>query len=184
MSEPHFAKCIPQNTTRGVWLRLEQQLLGFPPWKSQHTPASQVFQVVFFFFNLFWVALGLRCCVQAFSSCIEQGLLFDEVCSLLVAVASLVAEHGLQTHRLSSCGLRALERRLSSCGAWAQLLRGMWDLPGPGNRTHVPCIGRRILNHCATKEVPLGSLEAKYSVYLSECVPNLLNYRSSSCPLK
>ena len=49
----------------------------------------------FFFFNLFWVALGLRCCVQAFSSCIEQGLLFDEVCSLLVAVASLVAEHGL-----------------------------------------------------------------------------------------
>ena len=33
---------------------------------------------------------------------------------------------------LSSCGLRALELRLSSCGARAQLLRGMWDLPGPG----------------------------------------------------
>ena len=32
----------------------------------------------------------------------------------------------------SSCGLRALESRLSSCGAWALLLRGMWDLPGPG----------------------------------------------------
>ena len=32
----------------------------------------------------------------------------------------------------SSCGLRALERRLSSCGARAQLLRSMWDLPGPG----------------------------------------------------
>ena len=37
--------------------------------------------------------------------------------------------------RCSSCprfGSRALERRLSSCGAWAQWLRGMWDLPGPG----------------------------------------------------
>ena len=32
----------------------------------------------------------------------------------------------------SSCGLQALERRLSSSGARAQLLRGMWDLPGPG----------------------------------------------------
>ena len=33
---------------------------------------------------------------------------------------------------LSSCGLRALELRLSSCGAQAELLRRMWDLPGPG----------------------------------------------------
>ena len=33
---------------------------------------------------------------------------------------------------LSSCGSQALERRLSSCGSRVQLLRGMWDLPGPG----------------------------------------------------
>ena len=32
----------------------------------------------------------------------------------------------------SSSGSQALERRLSSCGAQAQLLHGMWDLPGPG----------------------------------------------------
>ena len=32
----------------------------------------------------------------------------------------------------SSCGLQAPERRLSSCGARASLLRGMGDLPGPG----------------------------------------------------
>ena len=32
----------------------------------------------------------------------------------------------------SSCGSWALERRLSTCGAWAQLLQGTWDLPGPG----------------------------------------------------
>ena len=32
----------------------------------------------------------------------------------------------------SSCGSQSLERRLSSCGAWAWLLRGMWDPPRPG----------------------------------------------------
>ena len=41
------------------------------------------------------VALGLRCCAQAFSSCSKQGLLFVVVHRLLIAVASLVAEHGV-----------------------------------------------------------------------------------------
>ena len=41
------------------------------------------------------VALGLHCCTRAFSSCGEQGLLFVAVHGLLIAVASLVAEHGL-----------------------------------------------------------------------------------------
>ena len=55
----------------------------------------------FFFFKinlfiyLFLVALGLRCCVRAFSCCGVRGLLFAAVCGLLMAVASLVAEHGL-----------------------------------------------------------------------------------------
>ena len=39
--------------------------------------------------------LGLCCCMQAFSSCGEQGLLFVVVHGLLIAVVSLVAEHGL-----------------------------------------------------------------------------------------
>ena len=39
--------------------------------------------------------LGLHCCARAFSSCGEWGLLFVAVCRLLIAVASLVAEHGL-----------------------------------------------------------------------------------------
>ena len=44
---------------------------------------------------LFLAALDLRCCVQAFSSCGERGLLFVVVCRLLIAVASLAAEHRL-----------------------------------------------------------------------------------------
>ena len=40
-------------------------------------------------------ALGVCCCTRAFSSCSEQGLLFVTVHRLLIAVASLVADHGL-----------------------------------------------------------------------------------------
>ena len=48
-----------------------------------------------FIIYLFLAVLGLRCCVRAFCSCGEWGLLFVAVRGLLVAVASLVAEHGL-----------------------------------------------------------------------------------------
>ena len=64
--------------------------------------------------------LGLRFCARAFSSCGERGPLFIAVCGPLTVAASLVAEHRLQTHRLSNCGSRA------------QLLHGMWDPPRPG----------------------------------------------------
>ena len=47
--------------------------------------------VVFFFL----AALGLRCYEWAFSSCGEQELFFVSVRGLLIAVASLVAEHRL-----------------------------------------------------------------------------------------
>ena len=53
---------------------------------------------IFYFFLiyfLFLAVLGLRCCVWAFSSCGARGLLFFVVRGLLIAMASLVAEHGL-----------------------------------------------------------------------------------------
>ena len=74
-------------------------------------------------FHLFLAALGLRCCAWAFSSCGERGLFFAAVRGLLIAVASRcgawapgVRASVVVTHGLSSCGSRALERRLSSCG--------------------------------------------------------------------
>ena len=42
--------------------------------------------------------------------------------------------------RLGSCGSRVLERRLSSCGSRAELLHGMWDLPGPGLKPVSPAL--------------------------------------------
>ena len=50
---------------------------------------------IYLFCLLFLAALGLRCCTQAFSSCGEPGQLFIAVRGLLIAVASLVTEHGL-----------------------------------------------------------------------------------------
>ena len=75
--------------------------------------------------------LGLRFCARAFSSCGKQGPLFIAVHGPLTIVASLVAEHRLQT------------RRLSSCGSQAQLLRGMWDLPRPGLEPVSPALAGR-----------------------------------------
>ena len=54
-----------------------------------------------------FAVLGLRFCARAFSSCGERGPLFIAVCGPLTIAVSLVAEHRLQTRRLSSCGMRA-----------------------------------------------------------------------------
>ena len=83
--------------------------------------------IIFKFIYLFLAALGLRCCTWAFSSCGERGLLFRcgawaSHCSgfscggarALVVWASVVV-----ALELSSCGLWALEHRLSSCGTRA-----------------------------------------------------------------
>ena len=83
------------------------------------------------FLSFFLAALGLRFCARAFSSCGERGPLFIVVRGPFPVAASLVAEHRLQT------------RRLSSCGSWAHLLRGMWDLPGPGLEPVSPALAGR-----------------------------------------
>ena len=57
-----------------------------------------------FIYLFLGAVLGLRCCARAFSSCGERGPLFIAVRGPLTIAASLVAEHRLQTHRLSSCG--------------------------------------------------------------------------------
>ena len=75
--------------------------------------------------------LGLRFCVRAFSSCGKWGPLFLAVRGPLTIAASLVAEHRLQTRRLSNCCPRA------------QLLRGMWDLPRPGLEPMSPALAGR-----------------------------------------
>ena len=75
--------------------------------------------------------LGLRFCARAFSSCGERGPLLITVCGPLTIATSLVAEHRLQTRRLSGCGSRV------------QPLRGTWDPPRPGPEPVSPALAGR-----------------------------------------
>ena len=75
--------------------------------------------------------LGLRFCARAFSSCDKRGPLFIAVRGPFTIAASLVAEHRLQTRRLSNCGSRA------------QPLCNMWDPPRPGLEPVFPALAGR-----------------------------------------
>ena len=86
---------------------------------------------LFFIYLFIFGCVGLRFCARAFSSCGKRGPLFIAVRGPLTIAASLVAEHRLQTCRLSNCGSRA------------QLLCGMWDLPRPGLEPVSPALAGR-----------------------------------------
>ena len=86
-----------------------------------------LFLLFIYFIYLFLAVLGLCCCARAFSSWRWAGATLHcgvqtSHCSgfsccgawALGARASVVV-----AHMLHSCGSRALERRLSSCGTWA-----------------------------------------------------------------
>ena len=92
------------------------------------TVLSNIF--LFKMIYLFLTTVGLCFCTWAFSSFDQWGLLSFVVPRLLVAVASLVAEHGL-------------------CRAWAlqtKLLCSMCDLPGPGIDPVSPAVVGGFLN--------------------------------------
>ena len=65
------------------------------PYHSGNSKSWVFLNKLIYFIYLFLAALGLRCCTRAFSSSIERGLLLVIVHRLLIAVASLVVEHGL-----------------------------------------------------------------------------------------
>ena len=62
---------------------------------------------------------------------------------------------------LSSCGSRALESRLSSCGTGAQLLYGMWDLPGPGLEPVSPALAGGFLITVPPGKPPLHAFRIR-----------------------
>ena len=101
----------------------------------------KIFLKIHFFIHLFLAALGLRCCVRTL---------------LWLQQAGAALPSGAWA---SHCG------GFPCCGAWALgaqasvVVRhvGLVALRHVGSsrtrgRTRVPCIGRQILNHCATRE--------------------------------
>ena len=111
------------------------------------------------FIYIFLAVLGLRFCARAFSSCSERGPLLITVRGPLTITASLVAEHRLQTHRLSSCGSRV------------QLLHSMWDLPRPGLEPVSPALAG---GFSTTAPPGKPSMSFKYGLSDDEFFPFLL----------
>ena len=113
--------------------------------------------------------LGLRFCAMAFSSCGKRGPLFIAVHGPLTVAASLVAEHRLQTRRLSSCGSRA------------QLLRGMWDPPRPGREPVSPALAGRLSTTAPPGKPPRPLLLALLKK-VSDSQPTEILIKSSRLP--
>ena len=96
--------------------------------------------------------LGLRFCARASSSCGKRGTLLIAVRGPLTIAASLIAEHGLQMRRLSSCGSRD------------QLLRGMWDLPGPGLEPTSPALAGSFSTTVPSGKPPVFGILIPYPI--------------------
>ena len=74
---------------------------------------------------------------------------------------SLVVPCRLQS--CTGCGKQALPQ-VAVCGL---LSHDMWDLSSPTRDwTYVPCIGKQILNHWTTRDVPLALLKIRSFVFL------------------
>ena len=84
--------------------------------------------------------LGLRFCARAFSSCGKGGATLHR---------SAQASH---YRGLSCCGAQVPDAQTQQL--WLTGLVAPWHVGSSQTRarTHVPCIGRQILNHCATRE--------------------------------
>ena len=102
--------------------------------------------------------LGLRFCARAFPSCGKRGPLFIAMRGPLTIAASLVAEHRLQTRRLSNCGSRA------------QPLRGMRDPPRPGLEPVSPALAGRF---------PTTAPPGKPQFLILNCTSHILFSRNS-----
>ena len=80
---------------------------------------------------------------MGFSLVVARGGIHCWGCWLLIAVASFAVEHIPRALDFSSSDSQALEHRLNSCGAWAYLLRGMWDCPRSGIEPVSPALAGR-----------------------------------------
>ena len=126
-----------------VPITLRHQLLTYGQVSSIHSPASSPFVCYYYFILFYLFILGCVGSLLLHAGFLQLGQAGATLpCAAWASHCSGFSCHGAQAVGtrasvvvacgLSSCGSQALEHRLSSCGTWAQLLCGMWDLPGPG----------------------------------------------------
>ena len=137
---------IVNSATMNTGVHASFRIMVYSEYMSRRGIAGSYSRSIFRFY-LFLALLGLCCGVRAycggFSCCRARGL---------GAWASVVV-----APMLSSCDLWAPEHRLSSCGARASLLRGMWDLPGSGIKPMSPALAGGFLTTAPPGKSPIFS---------------------------
>ena len=93
------------------------------------------------FIYSFMAVLGLRFCARAFSSCGKRGSLF-------------IAVRGPHYRGLSCCGAQAPDAQAQQLWLTGPVAPRHVGSSQTRARTRVSCIGRQILNNCATREAP------------------------------
>ena len=147
LSSTAVGECILVNLSGGQFGNMYQM------------PKNQNLRPHFHFYKFIYLllaALGLCCCMWAFSSCVLQ--LRRAGATLRCAVRASHC-HGFSCCGAWSIGARAsvvVAHRLQRAGS-VVVAHGLSCSVACGiswtrARTHVPCIGRRILNHCATRK--------------------------------
>ena len=126
------------------------------------------FIVILFIYLLCWVFAA-----AGFSLVVSGGSSLVAVHGLLIAVVSLIVEHRpsgvrllVAAHGRSICASWALEHRLSSRSAGAQLFQGMWDLRRRGLNL---CLPRWLayslpLSHQGSPGIILDSKHPSYKI--------------------
>ena len=118
--EGHGKASVPRSPTQSCQVSI---------WQFEPSPAADQLGV---FFSVFIFDCSSSSLQEGFLQLpANQGLLSSCMCRLLIKVASFVAEHGCVA--------------FSSFGSLAQLLRGMWGLPGPGMKSTSPALTGRFL---------------------------------------
>ena len=96
--------------------------------------------------------LGPRFCAKAFSSCGKRGATPHR--------GARASHH----HGLSRCGAQAPDAQAQQLWLTGPVAPRHVGSSQTRARTRVPCLGRRTLNHCATREAPWSSWSL-YSLY-------------------
>ena len=107
--------------------------------------------VFFFSFNIYlFLAVQGACCCAVFPLVVASGGYSVAACRILIAVASLVVERGLQE-------FQHLDSIVAAPGAWSpgslnvvlrdQLLHGMWHLPRSGIEPGSAALAGGFFNH-------------------------------------
>ena len=104
---------------------------------------AQFQSCLFFLIYLFMALLSLPCSVWTSFHWRQAGATLH--CNVWALGVKSFSSYGLQAQSLWCTGLVAPQHVESSRSR---------------DRTHVPCVGRRILIHCTTKEVPSKPLSA------------------------